>query len=348
MKNYPFSNENACLVLDDLTSQYFIKSSLEEGYLVLADKKTCFIDARSYLGVKDNLVKDGIDVKLLKDISDVKDFLTEIKAKNLYLDFSKTTVKAYNEFLLWGFEIKDSSEIISEMRSQKTSDEIDKTIVACEIAEKTLYSALESLKKGITELELKEIIEEKIIEHGAEGTSFETIVAFSKNSAVPHHKSNGTRLEKDMPVLIDMGAKYKGYSSDITRTMFYGNPPKDFIDRYNLVLKANLTAEKSIKCGDMTDNADGYARDVLEKEGLAKYFTHSLGHGIGLEVHEYPFLSPKKKNELKENMLFTIEPGVYFDGEYGIRIEDTVLLTKDGIKRLFTDSKELMIIKEKN
>ena len=345
MKNYPFSNENACLVIDDLTSQYFIKSPLEEGYLVLADEKTCFIDARSYSGVKDKLNKNGIGVKLLKDISDVKDFLTTLKTKNLYLDFSRTTVKAYNEFLSWGYLIKDSSEIINEMRSQKTSEEIDKTIIACEIAEKALYSALQSIKKGITELELKAVIEQKILELGGEGTSFETIVAFSKNSAVPHHKSNGTKLESDMPILIDMGAKYKGYSSDITRTVFFGNPPKKFVDCYNAVLKANLTAEKSIKVGDMTDVADGYARNVLEKYGLAKYFTHSLGHGIGLEVHEYPVLSPKRKNELKENMLFTIEPGVYLDGEFGIRIEDTILLTKDGIKRLFTDSKELMIIK---
>ena len=345
MKNYPFSNKNACLVLDDLTSQYFINSSLEEGYLVLADNKTCFIDARSYSGVKDSLISKNVDVKLLKDINDVNDFLTEIKTKNLYLDFSKTSVKSYNQFLAWGFNIQDSSDIINEMRAQKTSEEIDKTIIACEIAQKALYSALDSVKEGITELELKDIIEKKVIEFGAEGTSFETIVAFSKNSAVPHHKSNHTKLEKDMPILIDMGAKYKGYSSDITRTLFFGNPPKEFVNKYNAVLKANVIAEKSIKIGDTTLVADGYARDVLKEFGLEKYFTHSLGHGIGLEVHEYPTLSPKRKQELKENMLFTIEPGVYFEGEFGIRIEDTVLLTKNGIKRLFTDSKELVIIK---
>ena len=345
MKNYPFSNENACLVLDDLTSQYFIKAPLEEGYLILADKKTCFIDARSFSGVKDNLTCNGVDVKLLKSASDVKEFLTEINAKNLYLDFSKITVKAYNEFLAWGFNIKDSEQILNEIRAQKTSAEIEKTFSACKIAQKALYSALECVKEGINELEIKAIIEKKVIEFGAEGTSFETIVAFGKNSAVPHHKSNTTKLEKNMPILIDMGAKYQGYSSDITRTVFFGNPSKDFIEKYNAVLKANLIAQQKIKCGDMTDTADAYARKVLSEVGLEKYFTHSLGHGIGLEVHEYPLLSPKRKQELKENMLFTIEPGVYFEGEFGIRIEDTVLLTKNGIERLFTDSKELMIIK---
>ena len=345
MKNSPFSNENACLIIDDLTSQYFIGAPLEEGYLVVADQKTCFIDARSYSGVKEILTQKGAKVKLLKDVLDVKDFLTQIKTKNLYLDFSRTTIKAYNEFLGWGFDIKDSQDLINQMRAQKTNEEIEKTVIACEIAQKVLYSAIESVYEGITELELKAIIEKKVIEFGGDGTSFETIVAFAKNSAIPHHKSNHTRLQKDMPILIDMGAKYQGYSSDITRTFFYGKPSKEFVDRYNAVLKANLVAEKSIKVNDKTDVADGYARGELEKEGLSEYFTHSLGHGIGLEVHEYPLLSPKRKQELKEDMLFTIEPGVYFEGEYGIRIEDTVLLTKDGIKRLFTDSKTLMIIK---
>ncbi len=345
MKNYPFSNQNACLVLDDLTSQYFIGAPLEEGYLVVADAKTCFIDARSFAGVKDNLISAGVNVKLLKDVSDVKEFLTEIKAKNLYLDFSRTSVKKYKEFLLWGFNVLDSEQLINQMRAIKTQSEIDKTIIACEIAEKALYAGLESISEGMTELELKAIIEKKVIEFGGEGVSFDTIVAFGKNSAIPHHKSNDTKLKLDMPILIDMGAKYQGYSSDITRTVFFGKPSKEFVDKYNAVLKANLTAEKSIKVGDMTDVADGYARGELEQKGLAKYFTHSLGHGIGLEVHEYPTLSPKRKDELKENMIFTIEPGVYFDGEYGIRIEDTVLLTKEGIKRLFRDDKELMIIK---
>ncbi len=344
MKNYPFSNENACLVLDDLTSQYFISAPLDDGYLVVADKKTCFIDARSFSGVKDNLISKGIEVKLLTDVNDVKEFLSELNTKNLYLDFSRTSIKTYNEILAWGFEIKDSQDVINEMRALKSVQEIENTFRACEIAQKALYKGLESVALGITELELKDIIERKIIEFGGEGPSFETIVAFSKNSAVPHHKSDKTKLEKDVPILIDMGAKYKGYSSDITRTVFFGNPTKEFVNRYNAVLKANLTAEKNIKIGDTTCVADGYARSELEKEGLAKYFTHSLGHGIGLEIHEYPTLSPKRKDELKENMLFTIEPGVYFDGEYGIRIEDTVLLTKDKVKRLFTDSKELKII----
>lgn len=346
MKKHNFSNKNACLITDEITGKYIMGASLNEGYLVLGDKVTCFVDARYYSGVKDDLNRLGVEVRLFSNIEDVKNFLLEIGTEKLFVDFSLVTVKEYNQYKEFGFEILDAENIIKEMRAIKTQEEIDLTIKACEIAQKALYKGLEKVKLGMTELELKDIIESYILEFGGEGPSFETIVAFSKNGAVPHHKTGQTKLENDMPILIDMGARYKGYSSDITRTVFFGNPDEEFITCYNAVLKANLIAENKIQCGTTTFVADSFARDYLKEQGLAEYFTHSLGHGIGLEIHEYPTLSFRRRDELKENMLFTIEPGVYLDGKFGIRIEDTVLLTKDGIKRLFTDSKELKIIKK--
>ena len=344
MKNFEFDNKNACLVIDDLTSEYLIKAPLEEGYLVVADKKTCFIDARSYHGVKDSLTAKGVDVRLYKSLTDIKDFLTEIGTEKLYLDFSKTSVKRYNEFLSFGIKILDAEQIFALCRAIKRQDEIESITKACEIAEKALYKALDTVKLGISELELKDRIENNILELGGSGTSFETIVAFGKNGAIPHHKTSEQRLEKDTSILIDMGAKFDGYCSDITRTFFFGNPTEKFINCYNAVLTANQTAIENIKCGTSTCLADSFARKVLEKQGLGEYFTHSLGHGVGREVHEFPLLSPKQNSELKENMVFTIEPGVYLENEFGIRIEDTVILTNNGVQRLFTDSKELKII----
>ncbi len=346
MKKHSFSNKNACLITDEITAKYIMGATLDEGYLVLADEKTLFVDARYFFGVKDELNKLGVQVKLYSSIDDVKDFLIQIGTEKLFIDFSKVTVKEYNEYKKFGVQIEDCESIIKEMRAVKTQVEIENTIKACEIAQKALDKGLEQVRLGMTELELKDIIENYILELGGEGPSFETIVAFSKNGAVPHHKTGETRLEEDMPILIDMGARYNGYCSDITRTVFFGNPNKEFINCYDAVLKANELAEESITVGTITDVADGFARNYLKEKGLDKYFTHSLGHGIGLEIHEYPTLSFKRKDKLKENMLFTIEPGVYLDGKFGIRIEDTVLLTKDGIKRLFTDSKELKIIKK--
>lgn len=344
MKNFKFDNKNACLVIDDLTSEYLIDAPLEEGFLVVADKKTCFIDARSYHGVKDCLTAKGIDVRLYKSLTDIKDFLTEIGAEKLYLDFSKTSVKRYNEFLSFGIEILDAEQIISHCRSIKNQVEVENITKACEIAENALYKALETVKLGISELELKNRIENNILEFGGSGTSFETIVAFGKNGAIPHHKTSEQKLENDTSILIDMGAKFNGYCSDITRTFFFGKPSQKFKDCYNAVLTANQTAIDNIKCGTSTCLADAFARNALEKQGLGEYFTHSLGHGVGREVHEFPLLSPRQNTELKENMVFTIEPGVYLENEFGIRIEDTVRLTKNGVQRLFTDSKELKII----
>ena len=123
MKNFKFDNKNACLVFDDLTSEYLIGAPLEEGYLVVADKKTCFIDARSYLGVKDALIKKGVEVRLFKTISFIKDFLAEIGTENLYLDFSKVSVKKYNEILSFGFKIKDAEEFLNSLRAIKNEDE---------------------------------------------------------------------------------------------------------------------------------------------------------------------------------------------------------------------------------
>ncbi len=348
MKKHSFSNKNACLITDEITGKHIMGTSLNEGYLILADENTCFVDARYFFGVNKTLESLGIKAKLYSSIEDIKTFLQSIGTENLNIDFSKTTVKDYNEYKKFGFSIIDCEDIIKDIRQVKETGEIESTIKACEIAQKALYKGLEQVRLGMTESELRDIIERYVLEFGGQGTSFETIVAFSKNGAVPHHKTGNTKLENDMPILIDMGARFNGYCSDITRTVFFGTPTEEFKACYDAVLKANELAEQSIKVGITTDVADGFARNYLKEKGLDKYFTHSLGHGIGLEIHEHPTLSYKKKDQLKENLLFTIEPGVYLDGKFGIRIEDTVLLTKDGIKRLFTDSKELKIIKNIN
>ena len=345
MKKYPFSNKNACLIADQTTATYLIGESLEEGYLVLTDEKTCFIDARSFFGVKDAFEKKGIKVMLLNSIVDVKDFLTGIGTENLFIDFSKTTVKQYLEIQGWGFSVNDCEKTLAQMRAKKNTQEIEYIKKACEIAQNALNIALCSIRAGVSEIELKDEIEKNVLDLGAESMSFETIVAFGKNSAVPHHKTCDDRLKDNQAVLIDMGARYKGYCSDITRTLFFGEPSKEFIDCYSAVYKANELAQENIKCGTTTDKADGFAREYLKAQGYGEYFTHSLGHGIGIQVHEYPTLSYRKQERLEENMVFSIEPGVYMQDKFGIRIEDTVLLTKDGVKRLFTDSKELKIIK---
>ena len=182
---------------------------------------------------------------------------------------------------------------------------------------------------------------------GAEDTAFDTIVAFGKNSAVPHHETGEAALVKNQVVLIDTGAKVNGYCSDITRTAFFGEPDDEFLNVYDAVLNANLKAESEICAGITSKAADKIARDKLKSRGYGEYFTHSLGHGVGLEIHEKPYLSPRSDETLSENAVFTVEPGVYIEGKFGIRIEDTCLMSGGRAVRLFSDGKELTVIEPK-
>lgn len=345
MKKLSIENNAIFILTDRLTRKYLCGVDVAEGVLCAGQKLTLFTDARYFYGAKQKLEKGGVDCKLYKEQNDLFSFIKQSGAQVLYIDYEKCSVKEYFDYLRLGCEIKDGCEILSKLRSIKSQTEIENIKKACEIMQKAYYSTLEYIKVGVSEVQVKEILEDFMIKYGAEGSSFETIVAFGKNSAVPHHETGDTVLTENSVVLIDAGCLYKGYCSDLTRTCFFGVPDKKFIDYYNAVLKANLLAQENIKNLTTAKEADGFARDYLKTKGLSEYFTHSLGHGVGLEIHEYPRLSFKSDAVLQNDMVFTIEPGVYLDGEFGIRIEDTVLLNDGKVERLFSDDKNLLIIK---
>ena len=180
---------------------------------------------------------------------------------------------------------------------------------------------------------------------GADRPSFETIVAFGKNSAVPHHETGTTKLKKNQTVLMDYGCVVNGYCSDITRTVFYGEPSEKFIKTFNQVANANALGMKKANANASVKAVDGEVRKLFEKYGVADKFAHSLGHGIGLEIHEEPYLSPRGEGELKENYVFSIEPGLYYEGEFGVRIENTVIIKNGVAVSLTGNGRELKIIK---
>lgn len=346
MKSILCEKGQAYLITDRLTRKYFCGADIAEGFLLIVDGLTCFTDARYFSAAKTVLSEAGVSAKLYGGLSDIKNFLKEIGTEVLFADYSRTTVKEFEEYKSFGFPVKDCSEKFEKLRSVKTESELINIEKACAIAEKAYYAAIKSIKVGMTETELKEKIENLMVSFGAEGASFETIVAFGANAAVPHHETGNSVLTENVPVLVDTGCKVNGYCSDLTRTAFFGKPTEKFLKCYNAVLKANELAVENIRAGMTTDKADSIAREYLNENGLGGYFTHSLGHGVGLEIHEFPALSPRKSDELKDGTVFTIEPGVYIDGEFGVRIEDTVVLSDGKVKRLFTDDKGLLIIKK--
>ncbi len=347
MKGLKSDGKSAYLITDFSDRRYFSKVDISEGILVISKEKYYFSDARYFSALKEKLESSEIEAKLYTDIKSLLEFLKSKNISTVFIDYNKTTVKEYKEYKSLGLKIKDVKDRINKLRSVKKREEISCIKKACKITEKAYYYAISKVRKEMTEKELKEILVKKMISLGAEGESFFSIVAFSKNSAVPHHQTGDTRLEENSVILIDTGCKVNGYCSDFTRTCFFGTPDKEFLTAYEQVLRANLTAEEKISVGYSGVQADSIARDYFKSNNTDKYFTHSLGHGIGLDIHEAPYLSKKSKEVLKKGMVFSIEPGLYFENKFGIRIEDTVILKKSGIERFFSDDKSLMIIKTK-
>ena len=346
IKDLLSDGKSAFLFTDSVALRYFTGVKIDEGFLVLSNKATCFTDARYFYAAKQALNKKGIDCVLYDGLHCVKEFLLGTGAKRLYLDFDKTTLSEYNKYKDFGLELLDGTSAFYRQRCVKRSDEIESIKKACAITQRAFYDAVGKLKVGMTELEFAKLIDDGCTLLGAEKPAFNTIVAFGEHSAVPHHQTGNTPLVANTVILVDTGCVVNGYCSDYTRTFYFGKPSEKFIKSYDAVLQANLLATKSIKVGTSTVQADGFARSYLDGLGVAKYFTHSLGHGVGMEVHEVPTLSPRLTldSTLKQGMVFSIEPGLYYDGEFGIRIEDTVVLTNGGVQRLFTDEKNLMII----
>ncbi len=220
---------------------------------------------------------------------------------------------------------------------------------ACEIAEDGFNALLGQIREGMTETQVAALLEYEMRSRGAEGLSFETIVAFGAHAAVPHHVTGDTKLCYGDEILIDFGCRVSGYCSDITRTFLFGDDGKheEFKKAYAHVLEAHNRVLEGVSAGMTGKQADAIARDYLTQQGYGELFTHSLGHGVGLNVHEMPVLTPRREQTLEDGMVFSNEPGVYQAGEYGIRIEDTVTLQKGKIKSFMSKTEKALIILER-
>jgi Xaa-Pro dipeptidase len=222
-------------------------------------------------------------------------------------------------------EVIDISPRIWEIRKVKASDEIEMMKRANEITGRAFEKAIEELKEGVTEAEIASYIEEVMRREG-DGFAFSSIVAFGENSAFPHHFVSRRKLRRDEVVLIDIGASYRGFCADSTRTFFFGKANEEFKRDYELVKEAQTRGIESALAGKEAGEVDKASRGFLDKYNKGKFFIHSTGHGIGVEVHEEPRVSSGSRQLLSKNMVITVEPGVYYKGKYGIRIEDMVII----------------------
>ncbi len=228
-------------------------------------------------------------------------------------------------------ELIPKTGLVEELRMVKDSEEIAQIRFSINAAQRGFQRMLTSLKLGQTEVEIRNELEYALRGFGAEGTSFDTIVAIDSQAALPHAKPGTKVLGKSSVLLIDYGARMtSGYRCDITRTMVAGNPSAKFEKVYNVVLEAQQAAIEALKPGVSGAAIDKIARDIISKAGYGKSFGHGLGHGFGLEIHEALRLAATSQQELQPGMVVTVEPGIYLEGWGGVRIEDDILITRSG------------------
>jgi Xaa-Pro aminopeptidase len=252
-------------------------------------------------------------------------------------DFAKL-----KEDLPLGTGLHPIGRIIEEQRMVKSPDEIALIRRSVQVNSEAFARTLRRVRVGVREQDIAAELDFQMRMLGAERPAFETIVAAGERSALPHARPSAHQLEENELLLIDMGATLDGYASDMTRVAYAGTPPKKVRDMYRAVLEAQLAAIDAVRPGITAGKVDRVARGVLKLYKLDRQFTHSTGHGLGLEIHEPPRLGRKDKTRLQAGMAITIEPGAYVEGLGGIRIEDTVLVTERGCEVLTPTSKEFV------
>ncbi len=316
----------------------------ENGFVIIDKTGTTLYTDKRYIEAAEKLVA-GTDVTavLYKQDDSLKRLSTY---KTVGISFDQTSHSEYVTMEKAGICMQNVDKQLSNLMMVKNEWEKENIQKACTIAEKAFLEILPQIKGGMTEKEIAALLEYTMQKLGAQGKSFDTIVAFGAHAAVPHHETGDTKLCFGDEILIDFGCKVNGYCSDITRTFLFGDDGKheNFKKAYQAVRTAHNLVQEKAQAGMTGKQIDAIARDYLTKQGYGELFTHSLGHGIGLNIHEAPSVSPKGETPLQDGMIFSDEPGVYEAGKYGIRIEDTVTFEDGKVKSFMSLTDKNLII----
>lgn len=288
----------------------------------------------------------GLEVEVANGAEDFdKTIKSNLNGSNIVgLNYSSLTLEKYKKLLriVPDIEFIDVSSSIMESRKMKNPVELDKLREAAKIGSEAFENVLDKIHEGMTESALSAELAYQMMKLGASQPSFSSIVAFGENASMPHYSPGQRKLKKNEFILMDFGAKYKRYCSDITRTVVYGKADDSQKEMYEIVKKAQSESMKMIRENVNGKDVDKAARDVIDNSKFKGRFIHSLGHGIGLDVHDHPALSSRADFPLKENMVVTVEPGVYVPKVGGVRIEDDVIVKKDGYELISTAPRDLI------
>ncbi len=338
ISSFEYYNIDAFLATKDVNVSYLVDFPSQESWLMVSRNKVFYItDGRYILDAQTSLPKNIEVVKYSKSFfHTVFELANHLKIQRLGFDdrhISLASFKKLKKSVKRKIKLISVVDSVESLRMIKTRKEVKKIDQAINLTLECYAYAKRFIRFNMTEEDILKKLDRYVKNHGAK-FSFPPIIASGPNSCLPHARVTSRKVRRGEPIIIDMGIDINGYKSDLTRVFFLGKIPHQITDVYNFVRQAQQIAINKVRPGIEISKIDQEARNFLKKNDLDKLFNHSLGHGIGLEVHEAPAISLKNSSVLQEGMIFTIEPGVYFPGQFGIRVEDMILVTSSGCKIL--------------
>ena len=342
-----FKSADCALITSDINRRYFTGMKSSAGIVLAFPQKAYLLIDFRYIEKARATVTNAEVIELKRLFPQISELLTKHEATSMAIESETMTVKELNTYRHYFKDMKivsdDSlSNDISALRMIKDEEELECIKMAQRIAEMSLEELLPFIKVGRTEREIALELNRLMFKNGAEDLSFETIVLAGANTSMPHGVPSDKKVEDGEFVLMDFGAVYNGYHSDMTRTICVGKPSEAMERVYNIVLKAQEAGIEAARAGIVGSALDKISRDIIEAAGYGECFGHSLGHGVGLEIHEKPNASPNYKLPLNCGSVVTVEPGIYIEGKFGVRIEDFVILTENGCENLTKCAKNLI------
>lgn len=333
------------LLITNLNNIFYLTGFWGTSATVLVtENEQYFITDARYTLIARETVKNFKIIESRQPLVEVDSIL---KSENIFsLQFEGEVSFAFYQNLknTLSVDLKASSNLVEKLRIIKDNSEIKLIEKACSISDQAFIDVLDFIKVGISEFDVANFLDFRMRELGASGISFETIVASGNRSSMPHGVASDKFLELGDTITLDFGCYYNHYVSDMTRTVFLGQPEDKMVEIYNAVLESNNTLINQTKAGLLYKDYDGIARDVIEQACYGDFFTHGIGHGIGIDIHEDPFFGKTSEEKLQAGMVITDEPGIYVDDLGGVRIEDDLVVLDNGCKIITKAPKELIII----
>ena len=344
-------NIDAALIVTPCNRRYFTGFESSDGFLLVTRKGSIFYTDSRYIEAAEKQIKCCDVAEGKKVFSQMKDYLNERNVKSVAIEASGMTIAEFgrlcNNENLKDFQFVSDNSLdtaINVFRSVKNNEEKEKILFAQKIAEDGFLHILNFIKKGRTEKEIQLELDFYMLKNGAEALSFDTIAVSGKNSSMPHGVPTDKKVEDGDFVTLDFGAVVDGYHSDMTRTVAVGFVTDEQQKVYDTVLKAQQASLSVIRAGVSCSDADKAARDIISVAGYGDYFGHGTGHGVGVEIHELPNLSPRSTAVLEKGNIVTVEPGIYLPEKFGVRIEDMVFVTENGCENLTKSQKSLIVL----